>query len=489
MTEVLLVFPGPKVSGMQALAHVRLPYSLLCLAAFLRPHSIDTKIIDMRVDDLGSHGLSGITVVGLSCMTGHQIRYALEAATYLRQRLPDAIFVWGGIHPSLHPEETARHPLVDTVVVGEGEETFLEIVMSHLGGDDKTAIPGTVAMRDGVIVEGGKRPFIDLNKAPFPAYDLINLGRYLNCLDTFDYQTSRGCPFRCGFCYNVRYCGRRWRSKSPEKTVEELERLKEEFGVRSFSFVDDEFFINKRRVEGILDLIIGRQLGFKWTASCRLDLCRKFRPEFLEKLRSSGCRRIYFGGESGSREILKDIAKDITPTDTIEGVENCIRNGIVPIVSFMGGFPGETSKQFDETLDLISTLWEIDPRVTINGIFPFSPYPGTALFDRAKGFGLKVPTSLTGWATWSFQYDPDHPWLVPRQRQRLRVAFYIVRFKYYLKEYNLRNRGSPLRRTAINLLTLPLRLSGSIRWRTRFFACAWEWELWALIAQRSFGFL
>ena len=489
MTDVLLIFPGQRVSGMQALAHVRLPYSLVCLAGHLRSRHVKVEILDMRIEDMRACEIPKASIVGFSCMTGHQIRYALRAAEYLQQLLPEALFVWGGIHPSLHPEETAAHPMVDVVVVGEGEETLLDIVETFYAGRDLAGIPGTVIMQNGEPVAGGKRPFINLDDSPFPAYDLIDIRRYPNCIEMFDYQTSRGCPFRCGFCYNVQFCGRQWRGKSPEKTVEELARLQREYDVRSFSFVDDEFFINARRAEGIFDLIIQRRVRFNWTASCRLDLCRRFTPDFLAKMKTTGCTQMYFGGESGSEETLETITKDITPSDTIKGVENCINNGIIPIVSFMGGFPGETKQQFEETLDLITTLWGMDPLVTVNGIFPFSPYPGTALFDKARGYGLKTPSSLEEWGEWAFQYDPDHPWLTADERRRLRVSFYIVRFKYHLKEYNWRNKNRPVRRAFINFITLPLRISAAVRWKGRFFACAWEWELWALLARKTFGFL
>ncbi len=491
-TNVLLVFPGQMVSTLQEMANVRLPLSTLCLAAYLRKHNIGSRILDLRIDTvetLRTADLEGVNVVGFSCMTGQQIRFSLETATYLRSRLPNALFVWGGIHPTLHLEETAVHPLVDVAVDSEGEQTLLEIVQAHNSGRDVSGIPGTVVHRNGELITGPKRPFIDMNELPLPAYDLVNIDRYPHCLDNFDYQTSRGCPFKCTFCYNLEFNNRSWRAPIADKTVDELEHLVKTYGVRRFAFVDDEFFIKVKRAERIYDLILERGLKLQWSASCRLDLCRRSTDEYMQKLKASGCSKLYFGGESGSEEMLVTIQKAIKVRDILEGVQKCIDNDVTPIVSFMAGTPGETSKQFNETLALISRLWEMDPRVTVNGIFPYSPYPGTPMFEDAKKAGLTVPDTLDGWGQWAFQYHPDHPWLSAWQQKRIRVAFYMVRFRYHLKEFNRRYKKQLAYRSLVNLVTLPMRWSASLRWRSRAFSAPLEWDLWALIMGKTFGYL
>jgi len=489
MAKLLLVFPGRKASRVRGWAPVRLPYSLLCLAGYVRPHGVDVSIHDLRLDDVRSADLDGVSWVGFSCMTGHQISSALDAAAYLRPRLPRAAFIWGGIHPSLHPEETARHPLVDVVVKGEGEDTLLDIVKTGPAGRDAAGLPGTVAIRNGAVVQGENRPFIDLDVAPLPAYDLIDLRRYPGGRSMLDYQTSRGCPFRCGFCYNAAFSCRKWRAKSAARVAADLEHLIRAHGVHGFSFVDDEIFIDRKRVEGILDRVLEAGLKFTWTASCRLDLCRKFSEALFGKLKASGCTQLYFGGESGSPAVLEAVSKDITTDDIMEGVRLCLKNEVTPIVSFMAGFPDETPEQFDATLDMITRIWAIDPTAGVNGIFPFSPYPGTALFDRTRAMGLRVPVRFEEWGTWTFKYRPDHPWLSARERERIRIAFYIVRFRYYLKEFGFRNRDRLARRFTVNALALPWRLSASWRWERRCFRFAWEWDLWAVVARKVFGFL
>ena len=265
----------------------------------------------------------------------------------------------------------------------------------------------------------------------------------------------------------------------------------ERYGVKGFGLVDDEFFIKLKRAEGILDLIIERQLNINWVASCRLDLCRRFTPEMFTKLKLSGCEFLFLGAESGSEQMLSTILKDIKVEDIIEGCRLCIQNDLLPVVSFMGGFPDETIEQLHDTLDLIDKLWAISPRITVNGIFPFSPYPGTPLFNRSKELGLVPPDNLEGWGEWNFKYTPDHPWLSPRHRQELKIAFYIVRFKYYLIRYNQlpKNKRPWYLNLLINWGTLPLQWSAAIRFKKHRFSFAPEWELWALLARKTFGFL
>ncbi|MGB1109002.1 MAG: B12-binding domain-containing radical SAM protein [Gammaproteobacteria bacterium] len=489
--EVLMIFPGHQVNMVQSLAYVHLPYALLCLASYLRENGgIETQIHDTRIDKLEDIDLEGIKVVGISCMTGNQIKHGLERARKLRELLPpETVFVWGGIHPTLHAEETARHEMVDCVVIGEGEETFLELVQTVKAGKDYAGLPGTMVERDGKFIRGADRPYLDMDDLPFPAYDLIDLNRYPNIRHVFDYQTSRGCPFRCAFCYIDEFTQRKWRAKSPERVVDELEELVKRYGVESFGFVDDEFFIKKQRAERIMELIIERGLKFKWVASCRLDLIRRFDAEGFKKMKQSGCELLYLGGESGNGEMLDAILKDISVEDIVEGVRSCVENDVTPVVSFMGGFPGESVEQLHDTIDLIDQLWSLSPRVTINGIFPFSPYPGTPLFHQARATGLEVPDSLDGWGDWDFEYTPRHPWLSERHRQELKTAFYMVRFKYYIMKFKQKYGHRKVIHALVMLAMQPMLWSARVRIKRHAFNFAPEWELWALVARRTFGFL
>jgi len=313
------------------------------------------------------------------------------------------------------------------------------------------------------------------------------MSKYSGIEKQFDYQSSRGCPFRCGFCYNTVFCNRRYRKKSAGKVLEELFLLQERYGVENFAFADDEFFIDKKRVEAILDGIIARgKLGI--TASCRLDIVQRFSDELLEKMKMAGISHVFFGAESGSDRILKKIKKDIKRKDIILGSQKVSEADIRPFLSFMSGFPGEEIGDFDQTLETITELWNLDPRITINGIFPFNPYPGTDLYYKACDAGLVPPDNLEDWGDWTFQYQPDNPWLSDQMKQWMEIAFYIVRFRYYLIRLYDRYPNSVIYYLMLFLIW-PLYLSAKIRFRKRWFEFAWEWKLFALVARKTFGFL
>jgi len=488
--SIVLCAPGSLRIQIGAITH--LPLALLTLAAWLRAHGDyenQIQVLDANVRKLTLTDFKDAAIVGITAMTGNQIQYGLEIAALARSANPDTVIVWGGIHPSLLPEQTAQHPLVDLVVTGEGEQTFLEVVEAVHHGEDLHGIPGTCWQEpSGKVVFGPKRPFIDLAQLPLPAYDLINIDDYPGIEHQFDYQSSRGCPFRCGFCYNTVFCGRRYRKKPSAQVIHELSLLHDRYGVASFGLVDDEFFIDRKRVEAIFDGIIASGRQFSLIASCRLDIVCRFSATLLAKMKQAGVSQMFFGAESGSATILKDIKKDITPEHILEGARKVAGAGIRPILSFMSGFPGETLDDFNRTLDIIQELWRLHPLVTVNGVFPFNAYPGTFLYDQALTLGLKTPQTLEAWGAWSFQYQPDSPWLDPSMKRDMEIAFYMVRFIYYIARYEDRYPGQAIA-ILLKLGSWPLKASVYLRLRHRWFSLAWEWRLFAQLVRKTFGYL
>ncbi len=488
--KIVLVVPGPQKIQFGALAH--LPFAYLSLAAWLREKSsykYEISVLDSQVQNVKESDFKNAKIIGISAMTGHQIKYGLKIASLARRVNPDAVIVWGGIHVSLLPEQSIKDPRVDTVVIGEGEQTFLEVVESVIAGDSVEGIPGTCTQRlDGEVIFGPKRDFLNLDSLPLPAYDLVDINIYKGIKHQFDYQSSRGCPFRCGFCYNTVFCGSRYRKKSAEKVVKELSYLYDQYGVVNFGFVDDEFFIEKKRTESIMDGIIASKKKFSITASCRLDIVNTFSGTLLSKMKRAGVAQIFFGAESGSEEILKYIKKDISTSQIISGAKKVAEADIRPILSFMSGFPSETMSDFMKTLDLIRELWRIHPLITINGIFPFNAYPGTDLYRNAVECGFSPPSTLEEWRGWSFKNEPDNPWLKKKKKEWMQIAFYMVRFKYYIARYEDRYRNT-LRTKLLKIVLAPLIISVEIRIRNRWFGWAYEWRLFALAVRKTFGYL
>lgn len=488
--EIILIAAGTPAVQVGAVVH--LPLALLSLAAWIREKSDyarHLKIYDANLCKISPECFLKAAIVGISAMSGSQVKYGLQAAAMVRAANPDAVIVWGGIHASLMPEQTIQNKLVDVVVAGEGEETFLEVVDAIFSNRDLAGIPGTYVLApDGELVRGGERDFLNLDDLPLPAYDLISIGDYSNIEGQFDYQTSRGCPFRCAFCYNVAFCNRRYRSKSPNKVIQELICLHEKYGVKNFGLVDDEFFVDRKRVEEIFDGILQSGRGFSLIASCRLDIVQRLSPELLLKMRESGVTRLFLGAESGSPAILEAIKKDISTDDIINGAKTIVNSGIEPVLSFMSGFPGETQEDLDKTEDMILELWELDTAIIVNGVFPFNAYPGTSLYQTALDLGLKSPSSLEEWGEYSFQYKPDNPWLDAKTIKRIEILFYMVRFKYYFSRLEAKYKDYALF-SLLKILMLPLFSSVKFRMKYKLYGMAFEWKIIAFVFRKTFGYL
>lgn len=488
LKRIILVYPGKPLSRVQKAVYVHLPYSSLCLAAYVRERGYEADVLDMRVADWSGRDFSDIHAVGIGCMTGHQIRYGLELAACVRKQNPEAPIIWGGVHPTLHPEQTAKHDLVDYVVRGEGEQALFELLEALNDKLPIEKVAGITFVRDNQVVATPERdPIKELDSLPFPAYDLINLDDYPNARDVFDYQSSRGCPFRCAFCYNLRFSKRRWRGKSAERVVSDIKKIKQAYGVRSVGFVDDELFINPKRTEEIVGGLLRENIRVGWIASCRVDIIQRYSDDALRKLRDSGCWKLYFGAESGSQRMLDMINKDIKVDDIFGAAEKCVRNDIIPVFSFMAGFPGETAEDMEKTYQAIGKLWKLDSRIEVNGCFIYNPYPGARLFDKALESGMDSPSDLAGWGAWEYKYDAAWPWVDAERRRIMRTRFLLVRFSYYWKE--LGNRPDYAKKYLIRALLLPLKMSFSVRWNRNLLAHAYEWEVWAKIVEKAFGFM
>jgi anaerobic magnesium-protoporphyrin IX monomethyl ester cyclase len=491
---VLLVYAGPRRSL------PKIPMSVVVLASYLREHGFRARILDTRVEGCENLDLQDVLCVGISSMSGLQLKHSLEAAKTIRQAKPSLPLVWGGVHPSFFPEQTARSEYVDVVVRGEGEESLLEVVQAiESGGSLERARPeleglkGITYSMDGHIVSNPDREFIDLDRLPLPAYDLLALDKYADLLDSFSYESSRGCPFRCKFCYNQSFHNRRWRAKSTAKVLNELETIVNRYHPGKILFVEDLFPVSRRRTLEICRGMIERKLGVRWTSYCRADQLSRYSDEDVALLSESGCDELSIGVESGSPRTLKIIGKDITPQQVIVSVDKCLKYGIMPVMSFIIGFPLETPEDMYQTLDFYDQLMAMGDKVEINGLFVYSPYPGTPMYELAVEHGYQPFDSLEGWSEWNFDDLANTPWCDGRYREQLDAISTIARFRYFRHRLGLY--PSQLRRGRMlsGLNRFLYALAGPVfgwladfRWKRRFFDFPWEWKLWRKVVEQRF---
>lgn len=472
--EIILIYPNPVFPG-NNIWHCRLsslPLSIMSLVPSLEKNGFVTRMIDTRDRDYRLVEYDNALFVGISTQTGVQIKNGLEVAGFIRKNYPDVPIVWGGIHPSILPEETILHPLVDIVCEGEGEETVVDLAMALCNQQDVGQVPGlTFKGANGKIISTHPRSFVDMDSLGHLPFENLNMKRYGHKVEMF---TSRGCPNRCTFCYNRTYHRSRWRSKSAEKVIDDIQHAATTVNPPNIvNFCDDNFFVNQRRIVEICEGKIKRNISFTWTAFCCADYFRKYDGDFLELLARSGCSVIDFGGESGSEKILERIGKGISRDDIMNAAKKCDSAGIGARFSFIFGFPEETHTDREATFSLIDSLISECKRVQFYGIYLLTPYPGTPDYKDALKRGFNTPRSLDEWGEYKFADFRNIPWCDKNDADYLRTISRLTRFKFYPQAG-----GHPYPRLWKNIIYELLSIDSRLRWRFKLFDFPFEWLLY-----------
>ncbi len=441
--RILLVNPKTREYMKGVSVQAQAPLGLLCLAAVLRENGHTVKILDHNVQNGGLRTFFKYDpeLVGLSSFTGPMILDALRLSKLFRTHL-NAPIVWGGVHASLLPLQTVRNPNIDMVVVGEGEDTIVELADTLEKKQNLAEVKGLIWKKttdESVkIIKNAPRPFIkDLDKLPFPAWDLIDKRKYLatsigwdrTSAALYSIQSSRGCPFNCGFCYNTVFNKRTWRPKSAERVLEEISYLKNEFKVQKINFKDDNFIVNQKRAVAICRGLLQEKIDVRFHADCRVDLFSRNLAQYLKK---GGCEQIYFGVESGSQRILQFINKGITLAQAYTAVNLAKKLNLISSASFILGFPTETTE------DLVLTerfIHQLNPDSLLLKIFV--PYPGSPLYNYLleKNY-FTPPSKLEDWAIRWTQVNLSASKLAPellnRTLRRIMRTYYIRRIPHFL---------------------------------------------------------
>ena len=205
-------------------------------------------------------------------------------------------------------------------------------------------------------------------------------------------ETSRGCPYSCTFCTeSVRK--KKWRALSPERVIHDLKYYLHTYGIRNFTFIDDNLFGNIRRGEKIVELLVQENLGIAWYTNIRTDYMAKADPAFITMLEKSGCKMLTFGAESGSKRILKMINKKATPGDVVAANRKLIGSTITPHFVTIRGFPTETRDDLMETFLLNCRLLLENKRAVCDSpcliATPSTKIAEMCLGDQVKHFRLE----------------------------------------------------------------------------------------------------
>ena len=456
------------------------PLGILYLASALEKRGFTVRLVHRRLSAVDEKNLAEEIIearplfVGLSTFTSSSLLPALGLSRQVKARSSIPV-VWGGLHSTMLPEQTLAEPAIDIVCRGEGEETVARLAEALASGPDwraaLSAIPGLAYREDGQVRMTPLPPFIQNLDAFEPAWHLLGIDRYIQAGKSIysnlgsklaetrvaTVMTSRGCPGRCGYCYNQFVNRRSFRAHSVEFVACHVESLKRNHGVAGIVFEDDCLFTDRKRA-----LEIFRRIGLPWTSSIRADFLSRWGEDFARELKDLGCAELRIGAESGSDTTLALMAKDINRDDIIRSAEICRTLGIHLLMGFMIGVPGECWAEMKKTFDLIDEMEKMGVTVAAGPAFYF-PYPGTPMYGEAVRAGFKPPASIEAWATAWGPSQPKSPYADKRAR--------------YIGAYRSLAMNKEADAVRFPWLFRGLRAISRFRWRHRWFSVPLDYHL------------
>lgn len=329
--------------------------------------------------------------VGLSFIGGYyQYRKALKISEAINRSKHRPFFIIGGHGPSPEPEFFLKRTHADAVVIGEGEETIVELldVVAHQS-KPLSEVQG-IAYHDqnGNFIETPRRELIeDIDTIPFPAYsqfpiEYYRLLRMPHCSSTdfvMPMLSGRGCKFKCNFCYRM---DKGFRPRSSAAIVDEIQLLKKDYGITYIAFSDELLMSSVARTEELCKAIISANLNVKWDCNGRLNYANE---PLLRLMKKAGCVFINYGIEAMDNLVLRKMRKGLTTNQVIAGIEATLNVGISPGFNIIFGHIGDNAETLKRGVDF---LLKYDDGAQMRTIRPVTPYPGSPLYYQAIENGL-----------------------------------------------------------------------------------------------------
>jgi radical SAM superfamily enzyme YgiQ (UPF0313 family) len=388
-----------------------IPYGLATIAAMLRGAGFEVEILDLNalrpspeaIEDLLAR--TGWDVAGVSGLVT-TFAFQVWLIDLLKRIRPDSPVVSGGGLATSSSDLLFHRSAVDICALGEGEQTMLDLCRTLAEGGDLDTVPAIRYRRDFLqdapILATPDRPTIpDLDGLPFPAWDLLPMDVYLDNPvwgDTarnssgfkagtaigrsMNIISSRGCPYACNYCYHL-FGRSSYRFRSAEHVVAEIETLVDRYGVEFIGFVDDNMMASEQRLLRFCDLLEARRVRITWGCHGRVTSAR---PEVLGRMAETGCVWIGYGIESGSQDMLDAMNKNSTVARAGQAIRDTRASGIFANTTFIFGYPGETRRTIQETVEFKRSL------DLACGSFFATPYPGTPLYES---FRDRIPDEET----------------------------------------------------------------------------------------------
>jgi radical SAM superfamily enzyme YgiQ (UPF0313 family) len=395
------------------------PLSLGYIASYLIKHGKEVQILDsaklrFSLGDI----LKAIKdycpdVIGFHTCTPY-FNTVKSLASRIREAYPEILLIAGGPHFWGSAVTDLESMDLDIIVIGEGEKTCLKTVegLERCHKDEFLTsaiedIKGVVYMKNGAgVMNPLREPVEDIDNIPYPARHLlpplhtyrVSAVQYRK-LPSTAMVTSRGCPFRCIFCVCSLF-KQKVRMHSVEYVIGEVDELINRYHMKDITFVDDVFTLNRKRTYAMCDELSKRKKKLVWSCNVRVGMVDK---DTLQYMKDSGCWMVMVGIESGNREILSRIRKDIKLEEAEELSQWCKEIGLMLHPNFILGHPGETMETIDQTIDFAKKLYAHFPLFSI-----MTPYPGTELWNMAENYGKLKKDNFD-----HFSFGSDEPCFIP----------------------------------------------------------------------------
>jgi len=423
----------------------RFPLAVLNLSAALDGRYA-SSIIDGNIDrdfvttTLQTLAGGRVDAVGLSVMGGPQLRSAILVSKAIRARFPAIPIIWGGHFPSISAASALNEPYVDYAIRAQGEQTLIELldVLFGVSSAPLASIAGLSWRSDGNVIHNPDRAFSTAGLGRSLPYERLAanprqyLGRTFLGNRTSGYQAAIGCRFRCTFCGVASMFRGKTALPPADRLEQELRYLNREYGMDSIQFFDHNFFDREEDTVPLLEVLARLQLP--WWCFARADALLNLSESSWALVRKSKLRMAYIGAESPSNWLLHDVRKGTRTDQTLEAVDLCRRNGVIPELSFMLAPPQDPEGETQRTFDFIRHVKRVHPETEIMLYIyaPLPPAPGrpNPQVERSianlRGFDgqpLVFPTTAEGWAQdhWvRYWCHTDVPWLTPALRERIR---------------------------------------------------------------------
>ena len=374
------------------------PQGLAYVAAVLREAGHEVVVYNQDMNHWPEAHLTAylerehFDVIGLSVIAGYyQYRKLLAISEAINSSSDRPRYVIGGHGPSPDPAYFLRKTGADAVVIGEGEQTAVELLDAFEGRRSLESIQGIAYDSDGCRVND-RRPLVrDIDTLPWPAYDLFPMEYYrllrMPHCDHSDFVmpmlSGRGCTFACTFCYRM---DKGFRPRSNDAIIEEMRYLKERYGITYVAFSDELLMSSVKRTAEFCEALIAADLKMKWDCNGRLNYAT---PELLSLMKRAGCVFINYGIEAMDDDVLRNMKKHLDTEQIVKGIEATLASGISPGFNIIFGNIGDSPETMRKAVDF---LLRYDDGAQMRTIRPVTPYPGTELYATAIERGLVKDT-------------------------------------------------------------------------------------------------